>query len=183
VPHNLLWQILWHFYVIKFVLKFVDNLQRIPQVFFVKFTHVHMENSLSAVQSLWQNCSLRFVAYLSIIDVRLRWDMIWKLDESLARINHVLGTLWIRFFAYFRYFEKVEVGLCDLHAVCVSPFMNFWMAEPVITKLGMYIMAPLPIPTACFINPSHQSLCLYVYPVIVSRQRLGKRRYRGNEYT
>jgi hypothetical protein len=31
-------------------------------------------------------------------------------------------------------------------------------------KLGVYIMAPEPISMACFINPSRQSVCLYVYP-------------------
>jgi hypothetical protein len=31
-----------------------------------------------------------------------------------------------------------------------------------------------PISTAYFINPSHQSVCLHVYPFIVARQRLGK---------
>jgi hypothetical protein len=41
-------------------------------------------------------------------------------------------------------------------------------------KLCMYIMEPQPISTAYFINPSHQSVCLYVYPPIVIRQRLGK---------
>jgi hypothetical protein len=29
-------------------------------------------------------------------------------------------------------------------------------------KLGMYIMAPEPISTAYVINPSHQSVCIYV---------------------
>jgi hypothetical protein len=38
----------------------------------------------------------------------------------------------------------------------------------------MYIMAPEPISTAYFINPSI-SLSLYVYPLTVARQRLGKR--------
>jgi hypothetical protein len=43
-------------------------------------------------------------------------------------------------------------------------------------KRVMYIMAPEPISTAYFINPSHhQSICLYVYSPIVARQRLGKR--------
>jgi hypothetical protein len=37
-------------------------------------------------------------------------------------------------------------------------------------------MAPEPISTAYFINPSHQSVCLYVYPPIVARQQLGKNR-------
>jgi hypothetical protein len=48
------------------------------------------------------------------------------------------------------------------------------MAEPIFMKLGMYIMAPEPILKAYFINPSHQSVCLYVYPFIIDRQRLGK---------
>jgi hypothetical protein len=57
------------------------------------------------------------------------------------------------------------------------------MAEPIFMKLGMYIMAPEPISTAYFINPSHQSVCLYVSPPIVARQRKGKKKgYRGNEY-
>jgi hypothetical protein len=33
-------------------------------------------------------------------------------------------------------------------------------------------MAPEPISAEYFINPSHQSMCLYVYPPIVARQRL-----------
>jgi hypothetical protein len=41
-------------------------------------------------------------------------------------------------------------------------------------KLGMYIIAPELISTAYFINLSHQSVCLYTYPHIVARQRLGK---------
>jgi hypothetical protein len=48
------------------------------------------------------------------------------------------------------------------------------MSEPIFMKLGMYIMAPEPFSTAYFINPSHQSVCVYVYPPIVVRQRLGK---------
>jgi hypothetical protein len=35
-------------------------------------------------------------------------------------------------------------------------------------------MALEPVSTAYFINPSHQSVCLYVYPHIFVRQRLGK---------
>jgi hypothetical protein len=41
-------------------------------------------------------------------------------------------------------------------------------------RLGMYIMAPEHTSKAYLINPSHQSACLYVYPSIVTRQRLGK---------
>jgi hypothetical protein len=38
----------------------------------------------------------------------------------------------------------------------------------------MYVMAPEPILTAYFINPSHQSVHLYVYSSIFARQGLGK---------
>jgi hypothetical protein len=58
--------------------------------------------------------------------------------------------------------------------VCVSLPINFLMSEQIFMKLGMYIMSPEPVSTAYFINPSHQSVCLYVYPPIVTRQRLGK---------
>jgi hypothetical protein len=36
----------------------------------------------------------------------------------------------------------------------------------------MYIMAPEPILMVYFINHFHKSVCLYVYPTIVARQRL-----------
>jgi hypothetical protein len=48
------------------------------------------------------------------------------------------------------------------------------MAEPMLMKLGMYIMAPEPISATYFLNLSHQSVFLYVYPSIVARQRLSK---------
>jgi hypothetical protein len=40
--------------------------------------------------------------------------------------------------------------------------------------LGIYIMAPEPISTAYFVNLSNQSLCLYVYSLLVARQRFDK---------
>jgi hypothetical protein len=52
--------------------------------------------------------------------------------------------------------------------------INFWMPEPIFMKLGIYIVVSELISTAYFINPSHQSVCLYVYPPIVARQRLDK---------
>jgi hypothetical protein len=64
----------------------------------------------------------------------------------------------------------LSVCLC----VCVSPPIYFRMAEPVFIKFGLYIMAPEPLSTTYFINPSHQSVCLYVYSFIFRRQRLGK---------
>jgi hypothetical protein len=59
----------------------------------------------------------------------------------------------------------------SLFCVCMYPPINFWIPEPIFLKLAVYIMTPEPISTAYFINPSHQSLCLYIY---VARQRLGK---------
>jgi hypothetical protein len=56
--------------------------------------------------------------------------------------------------------------------VCVSPLFNFWIYESVFMKFGMYVMEPVPISTAYFINPSHQSVCLHVYPFIVAMERL-----------
>jgi hypothetical protein len=46
------------------------------------------------------------------------------------------------------------------------------MLKPIFIKLGMYITAPKHISKAYFIN--HMSVCLYVKPPIVARQRLGK---------
>jgi hypothetical protein len=54
----------------------------------------------------------------------------------------------------------------------VCPPIKFRMAEPFFMKLGTYIMAPELISAAYFINPSHQSVCLYMYPTIAARQRL-----------
>jgi hypothetical protein len=48
----------------------------------------------------------------------------------------------------------MKIGLCDLHAVCLFV---------ILIKFDMYIMAPEPISTAYFINPSPQSVGLYVY--------------------
>jgi hypothetical protein len=47
-------------------------------------------------------------------------------------------------------------------SVCVSR-IDFWIPEPIFMKFGMRIMATNPIPTAYFINPSRQSVCLYAY--------------------
>jgi hypothetical protein len=63
-----------------------------------------------------------------------------------------------------------------LLSVNPPPPINFWTPEPIFLKLGIYvyITAPEPISTAHFVNPSHQSVCLYVYIPVVGRQRLGK---------
>jgi hypothetical protein len=51
------------------------------------------------------------------------------------------------------------------------PPYQLLMEKPVIIKFGIYIMALESISTAYFINFSHQSMCLYVYPPVIARQR------------
>jgi hypothetical protein len=58
-------------------------------------------------------------------------------------------------------------------SVCLYiPPNKYSIAEPVFIKLGMCITAPDPVSAASFINPSHQSVCLYAYPPNVAGQRL-----------
>jgi hypothetical protein len=46
------------------------------------------------------------------------------------------------------------------------------LSEPIFMKLGMNIMAPEPISMAYFIDPFHQSGCLYMYINIIAKQQL-----------
>jgi hypothetical protein len=67
----------------------------------------------------------------------------------------------------------MKVGLYDhVSSVCLYVYLpvNFRMPEPIFMKLGMYIIAPVSISTAYFINSRHQSVC----PPISARQRLSK---------
>jgi hypothetical protein len=50
---------------------------------------------------------------------------------------------------------------------CIPP-INFRTSEQIFMKFGTYITAPEPISTAELKNPSHQSVCLYVYLPIVA---------------
>jgi hypothetical protein len=58
--------------------------------------------------------------------------------------------------------------------VCVSPPPLTFECLNQSMKLGVCIMAPEPISVAYFLNPSHQSVCLYVYPPVIARQWLSK---------
>jgi hypothetical protein len=81
---------------------------------------------------------------------------------NLAHLNSIL----FKFLAYLPYLKKMNVGLCDLHAVWVSlntSPLKFWKLEPIFMKHGTYFIVTEPILTAYFINPSRQSVCLYVY--------------------
>jgi hypothetical protein len=55
----------------------------------------------------------------------------------------------------------MKVGLCEHHALFASVYLPLY---PFLIKLGMYGTRHEPILTAYFINRSHQSVCLYVYP-------------------
>jgi hypothetical protein len=64
-----------------------------------------------------------------------------------------------------------------------APPINIRMPEQFLRNLVCtYIMVPESISTVYFIYPSHPLMCLYVYPLIVARQQLGEKSYRGNEY-
>jgi hypothetical protein len=65
--------------------------------------------------------------------------------------------------------------------LCIPPY-KLLNCEPIFMKLCMYIMAPEPISTAYFINPSSQSvsICASHYRCSVTAQY---KRYRGNAYT
>jgi hypothetical protein len=58
----------------------------------------------------------------------------------------------------------------SLYSLCVCvptdppTLIDFGMPGPIFMKFGMYIMAPESISVTYFINPSRQTVCLYVYP-------------------
>jgi hypothetical protein len=60
--------------------------------------------------------------------------------------------------AYVSCFEKMKVGLCDLHAVCLCspPPSTFEWLNQSSWNLACTVMAPVPILTSYFINPSRQ---------------------------
>jgi hypothetical protein len=59
--------------------------------------------------------------------------------------------------------------------VCLwIPPINFRMNEQIIMKLDMYIMASEPVLKAYLVKPCYKSVCLYVHPSTVTRQRLSK---------
>jgi hypothetical protein len=82
--------------------------------------------------------------------------------DNIKQMANLQKTL-LSPFPFWVHFPKL--GLCDLHGVSVSVNLSiyFCMAEPIFMKLGICVIAPEPISTAYFINPSYQSACLYVY--------------------
>jgi hypothetical protein len=83
------------------------------------------------------------------------------------------------YFSMISLFKKLKVGWCNLHPVCASVYVSmyphlsaFEHLNQTLWKSVMYIMGPESISVASYINPSHQSLCLYVYYLYRFQQRL-----------
>jgi hypothetical protein len=97
---------------------------------------------------------------------------LYHVTERVSALNCLLHStsnnkfrLWLIFLISEKKQNKITLMqsprcLC----ACVSPTINFWMPEPVFMKFCIYIMAPEPISTTHFINPSHQSVSIRVFP-------------------
>jgi hypothetical protein len=80
--------------------------------------------------------------------------------HALLRAGYSVSAV---LFTVLSYFEKIKVRLWDHLLVCVClcvcmciALINFWTAESIFIKLGMYIKAPEPISMAKLINLFHQ---------------------------
>lgn len=97
-----------------------------------------------------------------------RFRIIWDKQKSFLVLRKChLMIRWIYIETEYSLAYIPKVGSCDLHPVCVlvpppPPPINFKMAEPIFIKLYMYFMATEPISVVYCINPSTQSVCLYV---------------------
>jgi hypothetical protein len=110
--------------------------------------------------------------FITVLSRAHRWSLFWStwIQSMPCFFTFVL--------AYFPYWKKIiKLGLWAHLAVWLSVYPPPHQLLNSSTSLygTWYIYhAPEPISTAYFINPSHQSACLYAYPPIVARQRLGK---------
>jgi hypothetical protein len=93
----------------------------------------------------------------------LLWTRLWT-----SGFHKMLGSSWVA-----AQLAASQEGLSS---------MSEWV---IYMKFGMYIMAPVAMSAVCFINPSHQSVCISLLsllgigsvkciPHLVRRQRLGK---------
>jgi hypothetical protein len=85
---------------------------------------------------------------------------------TLLVFSHIFNHSLVWFLAHFP-----KASLCHLNAVlCICeppPPLTFDSLIQVLWNLVYtYITTPEPISTAYFLNPSHHSVCLYVYPLI-----------------
>jgi hypothetical protein len=96
---------------------------------------------------------------LSVVRVRFagmclpsRW-----LEMGIRVTVWILDVYWIlvqTLLAYFPYLKKKMKTACSisllsfLYAASLPPAINFWISEPILIPVGMYIMASQPISTA-----------------------------------
>jgi hypothetical protein len=104
--------------------------------------------------------------------LRNRDPNLYSLDIKLLYSVCVCSHVFLSLLSLFKKSGLMR-SLCFL-CVCESSLSIFLIPESIIMKLGMFIIASDPISTAYFINPSHPSVCLYVYPLIIAGQRPGK---------
>jgi hypothetical protein len=100
------------------------------------------------------------------------WKIVSRLLISISEFKSWFPFMLQNIASLLFLFWKNKVGLWHHVAVrarvCITP-INSWTPEPIFIKLGTYITAPEPISKAWLKNPSHQSLCLYVYPLSLLR--------------
>jgi hypothetical protein len=99
--------------------------------------------------------------------------VVWPVGFSADKPN-VLTKF--RLFSLLYLFWKNENMIAQLHAVCVPVYPSYQLLKASTNLYETWNIyngnwANL---SDDFINPSDQSVCLYVYPPIVARQRLGK---------
>jgi hypothetical protein len=120
--------------------------------------------SMSAEMCQWPNFSFSPRQMLLCFQTyrRMMWPSVCQFSMVTVPGVPLDELSRVGLFSLLYLFWKKEVGVCLHHAVCI-PLINFRMLEPIFMTLRMYIMAPEPISTAYFMNPSHQSVCLHVY--------------------
>jgi hypothetical protein len=80
------------------------------------------------------------------------------------------------FYPSFHIFKEIKVGLCYLHAVCVSVIspITLWIVESIFTNLDKPIYHGIWAHFKGALHKSLPSVCLYVHHSIIARQRQGK---------
>jgi hypothetical protein len=104
--------------------------------------------------------------------------------NNLTSINPIVRNSCVLFLAYFPYFKKMKIRLCDLHAVCLwihpPPPLTFEFLNQSLWDLVFISWHLSQFSTAYFGNPSHQSVYLLFnssvtcIPLVIAGQWLAK---------
>jgi hypothetical protein len=93
-------------------------------------------------------------------------SLFWKKNRSKLRRSPCCLWAWTNIYETW---YACHGNLAHLNGILINPSRQsvcvcecFWMPEPIFMKLGMYRMTPESISTVYSINPSHQSVCLYI---------------------